>query len=142
TAKNLRKAQREGADKETTECRARPARHSSPAKQRLGRGHSLHDRDAEPGRGQTEAEKGEIIERRYRDFMAHDKYRVRPDEPSDDERPRQGRDADRGKGLQGIDADDQLEGVEGTGKRSVKSCGNCAGGATANESADIVPAQA
>mgnify|MGYP003694471333 CR=1 FL=1 len=74
--------------------------------------------------------------------MFDDEYRVRPDEPANDERPGQGRNADRGQGLQCIDADDQLEGVEGTGERSVESCRNCAGGTAADEGADIVPAQA
>ena len=141
-AQHLREDQCQGADQEPTDCRARPAWHSLPAKQRLGRGHSLHDRDAEPGRGKAEAEKGEIVEPPDRDFMAHDKNRVRPDEPSDNERSRQGADADRGQRLQGIDADDQLEGVEGTSEGSIERRRNCAGGATADKSTDIVPAQA
>jgi hypothetical protein len=71
-----------------------------------------------------------------------DEYRVRPDEPADDERPGQRRDADRGQGLQRVSADNQLEGVEGAGERGIEGRRDCAGGSAADQGADVVPAQA
>ena len=112
-----------------------------PPEQGFGPSHPLHHRDAKPGRGDADPEKHKIIWCRDRDPVFYDEYRVRPDEPADDERPGQGRNADRGQGLQCIDADDQLEGIEGTGERSIESRCNRAGGATADQGADVVPPQ-
>ena len=74
--------------------------------------------------------------------MPDDEYRVRSDEPTDDECPGQRRDANRGQGLQRIGADNQLEGVEGSGQRGIEGRCDRAGGAATDEGADVVAAKA
>src|ERR1700740_1846189 len=95
-AEDLRKDQRDQTDEDATERRPRPAGNRQRPEQGFGRGHSLHDKDAKPSRGETNAEKSGIVGPRDRDFMADDKYRGRPDEPADHERPGQPRDPARG----------------------------------------------
>src|SRR5271169_891795 len=74
--------------------------------------------------------------------MPDDEYRVRSNQPADNERPGQGRDANRGQGLQRIGADDQLEGVKSAGERGIEGGGDRAGGAATHQGADVVAAQA
>ena len=73
--------------------------------------------------------------------MPDDEYRVRSDDAADNERPGQRRDANRGKGLQRIGTDDQLEGVKSAGERGIEGGRDRAGGAAADEGADVVAAQ-
>src|ERR1700730_466669 len=86
-AENLGKRQRQATDQQATERRPRPARNRLPPEQGFGPSHPPHQRDTKTGRGDAEPEKHKIIWWRYREPVFDDKYRVRPDEPTDDERP-------------------------------------------------------
>ena len=73
--------------------------------------------------------------------MPHDEDRVRADQPAHDEHRGQRGDADRRQGLQGVAADDQLEGIKGAGQRRVEGRRDGPGGAAPDQGAHVVAAQ-
>ena len=74
--------------------------------------------------------------------MPDDKDRTGREEGAHHQHRRQRGDADRGQGLQGVAADDQLECIERSGQRRVERCRDGAGSAAADQEPHVVAPQA
>ena len=115
-----------------------PAGDAALAEQLLGQRHAAHDGDADQGADHAEGEDRDVVQRLdARRYLQHEiERRVAQ---SVDHRDRDdGGDRDRGEGAEGVGADHQFEGVECAGQRGVEGAGDGAGGAAANQQAQVV----